>query len=352
MISAFQVFKIILGIVISAFILMFVINFVGSYMGVGETTRKVSLLLNFKKSVQDVYTTSVATDFDMGESEILRYVAPNIQTGVSSMDVEPIPLIMVPGKELLVSRNEYDIGWWKFYFVQSMPKTRVMFVPLADKEESISMMGNITSFFPPDRNVETRNEFGVGCSEGEFWVGINRKDFLDSAIPSLMASDFVFSVCGEELHERLKGEGYRIVVISHSITGDDFIVEPPQEGIGHVHVKGEDGEYGEYVYKNPMDIVSLLLGGERTYSYMNGKFMDELEAGTGTASREMGLLMGVGNIKNRCGEDIEKFRITLKEISDLIPKLGEGKEKEFIEFTGLLVQSGDEYAELRRMGCV
>jgi hypothetical protein len=352
MISVFQVFKIILGIIISAFILFFVLRFAGSYMDIGESSRQVSIIVSFKKSIEDVYTTGVSTDFEMKDSEILAYKPPYVDTSkVSYVDMDPIPLLLIPGEKFSIYRNEYDTGWWKFYLIEVLPETKILFVPLGNDERVWSVMGNITKFLPSTENTKTKVKFYLGCNktEPDEYYPIGERNRLLDMVPKFTAFDVEMGPCGDL--EYFREKGYRIITISEESTDADFLVSPIDNEIGYVYIKTGDG-YEEYIYKNGLDIVALLLGGKRYYDYVNEKFLGELGVAIDVGIRETDLLTGDINLRNRCGAEFSEFRGTLDFIKEeLIPELDSMEEENTKEFAYQMRESVEDYKSLERLGC-
>lgn len=350
MISVFQIFKIILGIVISAFILFFAVSFAAQYRDIGEAGRQVSLLVSFKKSIENVYTTAVEDDFDIEDAEILAYSSPNLITQVSTVNLDPIPIILVKGKKFSVYRNEYDNEWWKFYFIEVLPETKILFIPLNNDEKTWSVIGNITKFFPSTENTETKVKFYVGCNKtdtGEYYPLGERNKFMD-LIPSFVAFNVEMAEC--ENPDYFRREGYKIITISDELTDADFLVKPVDDEVGHVYIKTDDG-YEEYVYKNGIDVVTLLLGGKKLYNYINDKFNKELGVAIDINVREADLLIGDYNINNRCGQELSVFASTLTLLKELIEKTESFDEVTAKEFNYYMRLSSSNYKTLESLGC-
>ena len=347
MISVFQVFKIILGIIISSFILFFLLKFAGSYTEIGESSRQVSILVNFKKSVEDVYTTGIASDFKGEDLKILGYTPPTILTEVSNLNMEPVPLLIVPDEELLIYRNEFEGEWWKFYFVEAVPEMKIIFVPLGG-ERVWPVIGNITKLLPSTENMNIKVRFGLGCNGSEFFFGWEGYRFLESILPNARVSGIEFSTCGNG--DYFRNEDYTVITVSEDFTDADFLVVPMENGMGHVYIK--DGyEYNDYVYRNYLDIVALLLGGRKYYDYIGKKFTDELKVAVDIGIREAGLLRGDTNIRKRCGSELSKFTATLSLIRDMIEESDLKKEDNAREFARHLEESVEAYKTLERLGC-
>jgi hypothetical protein len=353
MISVFDVFKIILGVIISAFILFVALRFVGSYIQVGESGREASSIINFKNTMEKVYTTGISADFDFKDSKtILGYRPPYIETPIAFVDTSPIPVILVPGEKLSVHRVEYDTGWWKFYFIAVVPETGIIFVPLGQSEREWSVVGNVSSMLPSTENTNTKLRFGLGCN-GTDWFGLwEGNKFLKTILPGLAASDIILNRC--ENTEYFREKNFRIITISdntENAENADFTVSPVEGDVGYVYVRNGE-EYEKYMYKNGLDIVALMLGGEKLYNYTNGKFLKELEVAIDVSSDEYSLLPTDEILNSRCQSAGMEFLGTLSSIKNLIPKLKSGaSESDLIEFARYMRISSAKYKELESRGC-
>jgi hypothetical protein len=349
MISVFQIFKIIMGIIISAFILTLVLQFSGSYMQIGESSRQVSIVANLKKTVEDVYTTGIATDFEMRDSEVLGYNAPYIQTEVTDIQLEPIPLIITAGQKFSVSRLEYDLGWWKFYFVEALPDTKILFMPEDEQKEDVwNALRNMTMFLPSTENVKTKVRFGIGCDGSDIYCCSERYVFSENVVPAVRGLEVDMEVC--ENSGYFKEEGYKLITISEGIVEGDFVVVPDEGGVGNVHFK-EYGEYEDYIYKNGLDIAALALGGTTLYDYMNKKYLSEMEAAIKIVTMELEIMMNDYNLQRRCGSEIPAFTYKLNKIKEIIPLIDSENEESAKKFAGYVAESVSIYRELEMMGC-
>jgi hypothetical protein len=350
MISTFDIFKIILGIIISAFILFLALRFVGSYTQIGESGRDVSIILNFKKTMEKVYATGISSDFEIKDSKaIIGYRPPYIETTVSFVDTSPMPVLIVQGEKLSVNRVEYDVGWWKFYMVEALPETKIIFVPLNGDERSWSLIRNVTTMLPSTENTNVKTMVGVGCNSSEFWFGWERGRFLDSILPRLSTQELGLNLCGNTAY--FKEKGFMLVTVSGKPEDADFVVIPSDEGIGAVMIRNGDAQ-DKYVYKNGLDIVALLLGGASYYNYTNHKFLGELEVAIDVSSREYALLMSDPGFNKRCGTASLDFVGVLGAIKELIPKVGGNPaEADARDFVQLMAVSAGKYRNLESVGC-
>jgi len=350
MISTFDVFKIILGIIISVFILFIILRFTGSYTDISESSREVSTMISLKKTIEDVYTTGIETDFEVKDAEFITgYNPPYIETKVSMVSMDPVPLLLVPGTKISLHRNGYDIGWWKFYFIEAMPEANFLFVPLGEGNEKWSVTGNITGSLPSTENTKNKVKFGVGCNGSEFWFGWEGYKFIDAVMPRLIASDSEFSECNNT--EYFREKGYVLVTVSDEMKEADFLVKPLTEDVGYVYIKGDEG-YSSYVYKNSVDIAALLLGGQKLYEYENEKFFGELEVAIDVSLKKYALLAANENMNRRCGNEISGFVQTLNSIKEIVPKVKkQPKEDDAIQFAALMRESREKYGEIDTVGC-
>ncbi|MCK5023450.1 MAG: hypothetical protein KAS04_04730 [Candidatus Aenigmarchaeota archaeon] len=350
MISVFQVFKIIIGLIISAFILILVMQFSGSYMEIGESSRQVSILVNLKKVIEDVYTTGISTDFEMKDSEILSFRAPYMETIIAHFDVEPLPIITSAGSKFSVTRNEYDIGWWKFYFIEMLPETKIIFIPLDDKEKVWNILTNTSMYFPSTENTGIKTKIGLGCEGTDFWFGWERNRFLQKIIPSSKSMEIVFEMC--ENMDYFREEDYKVIIISDGSGSGEFVIIPGEDdNIGRVRVE-KNGEYKYYVYKNGLDIVMIVLGGEQLYTHMNKKFISELSVAIDITTRESSLILNDYELNKRCGTEISNFRHALGQLKESIPNLNSESESSAAEFSEYIKNTEKIHRQLEMLGCV
>jgi len=353
MISVMQIFKIIFGIVLSVFILMIILRFSSSYWEIGESGKEVEILMGMKKTIEDVHTTGISMDFDMGSEDLIYlYSPPDLVTSVMDVNIDPVTLLLVPGKTISIHREEYDIGWWRFRFVYALPETRILFAPLDTAESRSDLVwnsvGNITRYLPSTENTETKVRFGVGCNDtGDrqtyFFLDWEGDYFIRTVLTYLLLEGYEFVPC--------RGmEGYRIVTVSETPVDAGFQVVPFDSEIGYVYVNYMNESPGSYLYKNPLDIISVLLGGEKFYDYLNGKFLKELSVASSLASREANLLRTKSN-RQECDPIHSRFVQILGSLRNGIDEWDYRDEDDMRELSLRIRQSSETYEELEEMGC-
>jgi hypothetical protein len=348
--SVMQIFKIIFGVILSAFILMIILRFSSSYTEIGESSKEVEILIGLKKTIQDVYTTGISTDFEVRDLEeaISFYSPPNIETPVTSVNLDPVPTFLVPGESVSVHRNEYDLGWFKFYYIHALPETKIIFVPLGKSEVVWNTVGNITKHFPSTENTKTKVLFGIGCNDtgGQpifFFSKWERDYFIRTVLPWLYTNEYEFVPCG-------KREGYRMITVTETPIDADFQVVPIDNEMGYVHVNNTMVGQKTYLYKNPIDIVALFFGGEKMYDYTNEKFLKELSIASDLASRESSLLRSKST-NPYCDTLYQKFIQVLGSLRNRIDNGDYTNEDDMREFSKKIKESVEAYKQLEEMGC-
>jgi hypothetical protein len=138
------------------------------------------------------------------------------------------------------------------------------------------------------------------------------------------------------------------VTISETPVDEDFQIVPVDSQMGYVYINDTFEGHQSHLYKNPLDIISLLLGGKKLYDYENRKFLKELSIASDVASREAGLLM-------------EKTRNPDCAYSSFIQRLGSVKahadggeytnEDEMRELNRKIREASEIYKGLEEMGC-
>lgn len=350
MLNVFDVFKIILGIIIAVFILILLLRFAGSYMQLGESSRQASMMVNFRKAAENAYTTGISGDFETGDAEVmLGYRPPFIETSIAMVNMEPVPLLLLPARKLSLHRNEYDLGWWKFYFIEAMPDYSVIFVPLGDRARAMPVVGNITRFLPSSESAAAKVKFGFGCSGSEFWFGWERYRFTEAIMPRMLTDDTELATC--ENAEYFRSRNFTIVTVSEEMKDVDFLVQPVDDDLGYVYIRSDDG-YDKYIYKNGLDVAALLLGGKEFYEYVNQKLLGEMEVAADISVNEAAILTTDAEMNRRCGTSLAEFTGILNSLKDVIPKLkASPNENDVHEFAGYVRASAAKYRELDSMGC-
>lgn len=267
MISIFQIFKIIFGLIVATFFLYFILNFTGVYSSFQLGQQKVQIIKNFGKAVQDVYvfdTPMKFTDFSLTDDRV-EYNPPYVSFGELRRKIE-VPLFLVPGKEVYVYRGELNLGWWKVNWIGALPTTTVILNPLTYSPRSWDAMRGLVRMFPQTQNPEI--SFGF-CSGEELYDTYDRDYFLRGIRDR---AELGFIPCNATLprdHVLVTINDYPANTTAPS---SGLLVVPNATGLGYAVWEGET-----YLYKDPLDLFSLLTGGSRVYAYKNSAVLSELQ---------------------------------------------------------------------------
>ncbi len=323
MISIYQVFKLIFGLIVSAVMLFFLINYSGIYGSTQADINRALIMKNFMKAAQDVYMTGNPTNFtDFSRLEFdltFRGMSdpPVIKSNTGFVPDTPvrIPLFFYPGRKIFIDRNHLDYGFWKFYFVEAVPEMTVIFTITGDQTDLAEV---IVDYFPSTQYFEPKMKFGF-CSN--LFTG---RDCGTAAVPDFceryqfQASGYVYQ---SECTEDLSAKKYRLVKISDPCNSAEggICIEPPltdQHFIGYAYLSGS-----RYLYKDPVDLVALIIGGEEEdmfgtplgetlYKYKNRVFRERLLLASKIFSRRA-ILLSPGS---ECASDYTNFASALNSI--------------------------------------
>ena len=294
MITAYKVFQILLGLILSGFILFFLLRYASNYVMFGESNQKFVIIDNLRTTSQNVYLSgnpvifedTVRFDFSScypAFNEPTEQPSIKCRFGEISPLVIPFFFMLKPKERVFVDRNHVDYGWWRVYFTEAIPETHVIFIPMDASDRTWDLMKEITMAFPDTKGFNINITFGF-CDETllENICGgdlCEKKGFLNILNMHRAPS----SGCSETL-----GDEYLFVTISDSCrpayVSKGICIKPVDEGIGYVYTpRSQD----EFVYKDVADILSLILGGnqedpfgisraEKLYEYKNNLFMERL----------------------------------------------------------------------------
>lgn len=268
MITIYQLFKIIFGLIASVFILFFLVHYTGIYITTQEDVMRVLIIQNFRKAVQDVYFTGNPINFsDFRRLDFTLHFDGQAEPPVMKSDVgETVfltPMFFSPSDNIFIDRNHLDYGWFKFYFVEALPEISLIFNPLDTglwQDTDWELMENITALFPSTTGRAPKARFGFcdGDTLSDTW---ERYDFLDSpsAVLKQPHAATTFSLCNASM-----SWNQRLVTISQScsynfITQGICIQPSDIYGIGFAYINGSDSSY---MYRDSLDLAAMIIGGD------------------------------------------------------------------------------------------
>jgi hypothetical protein len=316
MISVLEIFKIIFGIVFSVFVIVLIFRFSSNYMEMGESNAQANIMLGFRKTVGDVFASGIPADYAIKDSKdlIIKYMPPEIHTSIAAVSMEPVTTIFVPGDKVGVHRMEYDLGWWKYYYILVLPETTFFFNPLNNSEETWSEIYRIINALPSSENIETKVGFGFGCnSSSEYWLWDREKmlGYENNMRTNLEKADFTPTLC-----VTFNKEWKTIVVSPKFVETEHPLMFTLVNGTGMLYLNTSQPEKA-YFYKTPMDVISAILGGKEFYNYENRDFLAQLSLASSLNMEETGLLMHNSGAGAECLPIFEEFHTTLESLSGL-----------------------------------
>ncbi len=347
MISVFQLFKIIFGIVFSVFVLVIILRFSYSYTDIGSSSQQAAVLVGMRKVVNDVYTTGIPADYSIPNSDdvIIRYRPPDIISAITSLTLDPITVLLMKGDNVGIYRNEIDLGWHTFYYVEVFPGMNVLISPVNASGAVWDTARDIVDAFPSTENIETEVVFGFGCRDGQPFV--DRTWEVDKVseriIPAFSSGGYDnLTACGE-----MRNFDGRITIADHFFVTDGLLVVPRDGSSGYIYSDTSD-DTKRYFYDHPLDVVSFFFGGEESYNYTNEKFLSELEFAAGLKIDEMSILRE--HMGTYCAGEYDGFSAALETVETLASK--DYRSEGSMDLLGqALADASEEYADVRREGC-
>jgi len=360
MISLYQMFRLIFGLVISGFILIIIIHFIGVYTDLQEDSQRAQIMKSFLKTAGDVYLTGNPVDFTSFSMQEFKITFDSTEPEgiVSNTGKTPVyfPLFFSFGKKVFIWKGELDMGWWKFRFVEAMPRTRIIFNPLSPDWDLIK---EIVYLLPDSEFFEPKITFGFCDSSllqeklcgGEF---CEKQEFLFQ----LLSPPQSFSKCSTQMPD-----GAVLITISQSCSStfsQGFCLTPPNsDGIGNLYFKSVQDPL---LYKDPLDIVSALIGGEEKdiygnsgetlFEYKNNAFREELVLAAKMMSNRALLVGSKHPPGSECNLAFSSF---LNKINSLHSMLSDKDYYKNFGKTTILVNqlksAKSDYQELVNRGC-
>jgi hypothetical protein len=310
MITVYRLFQMIMGIILSAFILYILISYAGSYAGVGKDAERLKTLDVFLQDADNVYFSGNPINFsrfsrdDYTSCHPRPTTPPKLWCFINERSYESeqllIPLLMKPGNEVLITRNSIDLGWTRLDYIEALTGTRIIISPLAEDDASWGLLKDLVLALPDTSGHYPKLTFGfcdgseiIEDTHGERW----ERDYF-SRILAQPRGGLSFSPCTSNL-------SYDQVLVTLSPAcspghpGPGICVSPPQEGVGYAYIPGSPKAY---VYKDPVDLAALIIGGEKrtvfgdfvgeeTWEFKNQLSLDSISLAARFMERRCGFVM-------------------------------------------------------------
>jgi hypothetical protein len=311
MLAVHRIFQMILGIIVSVLLLYFLISYAGQYKETQELSQRGQILKAFAQEARDVYLTGIPTnftyfsryDFSSCSLKTREDDVPQMECSQANIPTVPVeaPVIFYPGDKVYIGRDSLDYGWWTFNYAHAMPSLTFVFNPLEGTEQEWEMMRSLVEYLPDtsDEWSAVKVDFAF-CSEqavlkvcgGQF---CSRQEFLSILDSSLTST----SKCTASLKKNM-----RLVTMSSgcdsTLSQRDVCISPLNSlGVGNAFIQGSARTY---VWKDPLDLIALSLGGsekdefgkpvgEKIYDYKNSLLMDRLSLASEVVSKRSQLIL-------------------------------------------------------------
>jgi hypothetical protein len=370
MLAIHRIFQMIFGIIVSVTVLYFLISYSAQYQHGQQNMQRADILQVFAEDARQVYLTGIPVNFtyfskysDLSTCYITASGKSVPQIDCLGADAPKIavdtPVLFSPGIQVYLSRDTLDYGWWKFNAVEAVPDTVFIFNPVGGEDEW-SVMRTIVENLPDTNDSLVKIEFTLcngnviekPCGNGNY-CGWN--DFL-----SAIRQPSAYGRCTAKL-----GKGMRLVTVSKSCTStfpekDACIVPPPDPNhyVGNAYIQGSNKVY---VWKDPLDLVALSMGGsdkdefgktlgDKIYTYKNVVLVERLSLASQIMSTRLKLITKgmLGNDETGCRDVYAQ----LFQILDGVPALNDYLDVvQMNDLDGKLNQAKELYVQLEERGC-
>lgn len=364
MLAVHRIFQMIFGVVVSVTILYFLITYSGDYAAVQKDRQRGEILVSFTHDARSVYLTGISTnftyfskyDFSSCFVNATQRSIPQIiclDSKVSGIPIET-PVIFKPGQQVYIGRDSLDYGWWSFGVAEAIPSTTFVFNPVESTNEGWDVMTNIVQHIPDTSDdwsvVKVRFAFCDGSQILYVCGGrpCDKSDFLSILSSGPLGASF--SPCTADIR------GKNLVTVSASCGSIRGVcINPPNsKGVGNAFV---EGSAKTYVYKDPLDLVALSVGGsekddfgrtgaEKIYDYKNSVLMPRLSLAAQVMSKRSVLI--AGESPSDCGP----VYIELAQVLDKIPSsIDYTSVSEMYDLNDNLNEAKQIYETLLDLGC-
>lgn len=356
-VSTFQIFKIIMGLIVGGFFLFFMLSFSGLYKNIQTESGTVSELKGLRSNIHSVYLSGTPVTISL-QDELPAYSPPYLSKARGIAVQKSVPFFLRPGKKLVVYRGSLDTGPWSFPFVGMLPETDLIFNPLTYSDQAYSIIHNLTKLFPASDKPDVRFYFCNGTHQLKSSYGDDKTNFLwYVGLLKDSATDLGFEFCKQEFSGAIK-----IIISDQEFYPDNgFLIFPESGSSGKVLYKdynqfSRQVENKSFMYNDPLDIFSILAGGEKGHEYKNSLMFRMLETAA-KQDHERADLMGFkysdpGHAKLECVQPYANLKESLSIFSEILEAgLDHNKASDMEIFKTILADVEEKYGELDMGGC-
>jgi hypothetical protein len=368
MITIYRLFQIILGIMLSGFIFLILVNYAGDYASTGEAAARQKTIEVFLQDADSVYLNGISINFSgfSGDDYSLCYPAPSdppiIRCFIENEEYPTrellTPVFLRLGDGVLITRNSMDLGWTRLDYVLALADTTMVFNPLENDAGTWELMKEIVMGFPDTSNHAPKIHFDFCDNKDLLLTNYFGKPYeRDEFMNMIEANSDVLGKCLKSL-----GDDQLLVTFSSSCTQSfaesGICIAPPTGGVGYAYITGSPYEY---VYKDPLDIIALITGGERKNVFMNSlggeawKFKNNFMLGSiRTAAKVMERRFDISYQLPGTEQSCRDVYFELSRHMSVIHDLSQGDPGDIADMAYLKEALDDaeaKWAELINMGC-
>ncbi len=363
--DAFEVFKIIIGIVIGVFILFFMLNFTGLYSTYQQESIEVTHLKNFKRVLQDVYLSDTPAVFRMKIDT--DYNPPKISLYTKAGNVLdtriPVPFFYKTAekdKDVIGYSGFVDHGFTKFKFAGVFPAKNFFFNIVPFSNQSFGIVSSLTQILPGAEDPPMFYGFCFNDDDYLFYPQPSKTGFLNDVNqiieytskidPNWKPKDKKIDFCTKQ---RDANDIIITVTDQENFPENGFLVKPDGR-LGKVFFK-ESTQPRALIYKDELDVLAAIAGGEQAYKYKNTEQMTFLEiAAKSEIERANNLAFAFQNSKPLCSSLFEDAKSVLTKFKDSVGKMKTkfNDMSTVVEYSDLENQVKEKYKELESQNCV
>ena len=289
MFSVFQIFKMLLGIIVFVFIVTIFLQMSNSYTDLKQTGRQYSVAENFVYAVTQSYISGNPSEFegfDDPETIFYDYVP---EKGVSyirfdaGQQIVAVPTFAILEKhyKILTERICDDYSWFTFCWVYAYPNEgRILFNPVTNTQDARDLMKDAIGKLP--------NNVGYGLCRNTQTMDLTKEDMLDY-IDTTMPSQS-YALCTIEIPDR-----DRLVIIGGPMSAPEkntINVNPSTKTITDTFpVSGnQESQVGTVTYRSPSEVSVAITSGKEAVELWRNEFKDELLVATKVAYERFDLV--------------------------------------------------------------
>ena len=368
MISTYRLFQLIMGLIFSAFLLYILMSYAGDYASVGEQLSAQKRLDVFLQDVDNVHNTGIPLNFSLFDKDGYSSCQPRptippkmfcyIDEKTHETEQLLTPVLLRPGREMVLYRGTSDHGWTRIDYVLALKTTTFVFNPLDTTETTWNTIADVAGTLPDTAGQSPRITFDL-CDGSNLLITsyfnepYDKRDFIDT----ITYNREVLAPCTATL-----ASTQVLITISDSCgpnpEAPGVCVRPSDTGVGRMYLSGSGDTY---IYKDPLDILSLSLGsqyknifnnpiGEETWEYKNNAFNDIITKSAEFMARRSVVIYQLPNITIEC-------RDAYMELSNSLALLSSFKGADSYDITSMelyndqMTASSDAWSDLESLGC-